>query len=112
MRILLDECVNPRLKGAFAEHYVRTVVDMGWAGVSNGKLLAAAQRERFHILITVDQNLQHQHDLSRINLGVIVVVVPDNHIRFFRPIFDDLRTAVDTIRAGQMLRVISPDCVP
>jgi predicted nuclease of predicted toxin-antitoxin system len=43
MRILLDECVNPRVRVAFPNHEVRTVLDMGWRGASNGQLLALAE---------------------------------------------------------------------
>jgi hypothetical protein len=54
MRILLDECVNPRVREAFQGHEVRTVVQMGWGGITNGKLLALAQEE-FDVFVTVDQ---------------------------------------------------------
>ena len=35
MRVLLDECVNPRVKAAFADHEVQTVKGMGWGGITN-----------------------------------------------------------------------------
>ena len=38
MRILLDECVNPRVRTAFPMHEVQTVKAMGWGGLTNGKL--------------------------------------------------------------------------
>jgi hypothetical protein len=44
MRILLDECVNPRVKEAFPNHEVQTVIGMGWGGITNGKLMALAQQ--------------------------------------------------------------------
>jgi hypothetical protein len=44
MRILLDECVNPRVKNAFPNHEVQTVIEMGWGGITNGKLMALAQQ--------------------------------------------------------------------
>ena len=46
MRVLLDECVNPRVKAAFADHEVQTVKGMGWGGITNGKLMALAQQSR------------------------------------------------------------------
>lgn len=42
MRILLDESIPRRLSRALAEHTVSTVVEAGWSGVKNGKLLALA----------------------------------------------------------------------
>ena len=35
MRILLGECVNPRLDWAFTGHEVQTVVEMGWGGINS-----------------------------------------------------------------------------
>jgi len=42
MRLLLDESVPSRLRRALPNHAVRTVGEMGWSGVKNGKLLALA----------------------------------------------------------------------
>jgi hypothetical protein len=44
MRVLLDECVNPRVKEAFPQHEVQTVKGMGWGGFTNGKLMSLAQQ--------------------------------------------------------------------
>ena len=59
MRVLLDECVNPRVREAFPNHEIQTVQSMGWAGITNGKLIALAQQS-FDVFVTVDQNLEHQ----------------------------------------------------
>jgi hypothetical protein len=42
---------------------VRTVQRMGWSGLVNGKLLAAAAGE-FDMLITGDRNMQYQQSAS------------------------------------------------
>jgi predicted nuclease of predicted toxin-antitoxin system len=69
MRILLDECVNPRVREAFHGHEVRTVIEMGWGGITNGKLLALAQEE-FDVLVTIDQNIEHQNNVRKLRLGL------------------------------------------
>jgi hypothetical protein len=60
MRILLDKCVPRLLKREFADYAIHTVVEMGWAGTKNGKLLKLMMEENFTILLTTDQNLRHQ----------------------------------------------------
>lgn len=40
MRVLLDECLPRRLGLELSGHMVSTVPQAGWAGISNGKLLA------------------------------------------------------------------------
>src|SRR5579863_7973102 len=104
MRILLDECVNPRVRDAFLKHEVRTVQEMGWGGIANGKLMALAQQS-FNVFVTVDQNLEYQQNLAKLTVGLVAVVVPDNNIRYFRPIFPELLRAVESVRAGQVIRV-------
>jgi len=58
MRILLDECVNPRVKAAFPNHETKTVVDMMWKGATNGELLALAEANHFDVFVTIDQSLR------------------------------------------------------
>ena len=106
MRILLDECVNPRVKDAFVDCEVQTVQSMGWAGIKNGKLMALAQQS-FDVFVTVDKNLEYQQNLSKLSLGLIVVTVPDNNIRYFRPIFPQLLSTAHSVRPGQVIHVIA-----
>jgi predicted nuclease of predicted toxin-antitoxin system len=108
MRILLDECVNPRVREAFPDCSVQTVREMGWGGVTNGKLMALAQPS-FDVFVTLDQNLEYQQNLAKLTIGVLVVVVPDNNIKFYRPMFVELLKAAMSVRAGQAMRVISPE---
>ena len=106
MRILLDECVNPRVRAAFQGHEVKTVIEMGWGGITNGKLLALAQEE-FEVFVTLDQNIEHQLNMRKIGLGLLVVKVPDNKIKFYEPIFPQMLEAAENLSAGQILRVTS-----
>ena len=91
MRVLLDECVNPRLKEAFSGHEARTVADQGWKGLKNGELLLRAETE-FDIFLTIDRNLEHQQNLRRFRLGVVVAYVPDNRMESYAPIIAELRS--------------------
>jgi predicted nuclease of predicted toxin-antitoxin system len=47
MRILLDECVNPRLRLAFPGVEVKTVAEIGWRSLTNGRLLREAAANHF-----------------------------------------------------------------
>ena len=57
MRLLLDECIDERLRLSFAEHDCQTARFAGFAGLKNGQLLDAAEAAEFDVLITVDQNI-------------------------------------------------------
>jgi Cdc6-like AAA superfamily ATPase len=45
----------------------------GWADLSNGKLLAAAEGAGFDILLTVDQNLSFQQSLTGRQIALLTV---------------------------------------
>lgn len=73
MRVLLDECLPRRLKRELPGHDVRTAPEMGWAGKSNGELLALAARD-FDVFLTTDRNLSFQQNVSAVDIAVVVLV--------------------------------------
>jgi len=77
---------------------------MGWGGVTNGKLMALA-RGSFEVFATLDRSLEHQQNLSALTFGVIVVKVPDNKIRSYRPLFPELLRAAETIKPGGVIHI-------
>lgn len=74
MKLLLDECAPKRLKNDFPGHETLTVAEVGLNGVKNGQLLRAAVDNGFDVLITVDQRLRFQQNLTQFNLAVIIMV--------------------------------------
>jgi len=79
MHILLDECVNPRVGTAFTNHSVKTVLEMDWGGITNGRLLALANG-LFEVFVMFDRNLLHQQNTRVLGFGIIVVRVADNKL--------------------------------
>lgn len=77
MRVLLDECLPKRLKRDLPGHDVVTVVEMGWPGVKNGRLLALAAEE-FECFLTVDVNIESQQHLPSIPIAILLVRTVSN----------------------------------
>lgn len=55
MKVLLDECVPVQVRHALAGHEIATAQQMGWSGISNGELLAAAEQAGFELFILADK---------------------------------------------------------
>ena len=55
MRVLLDECVNQRLRNYLPGHECESAEYAGFAGLKNGELLDAAESAHFDVLLTVDR---------------------------------------------------------
>jgi hypothetical protein len=73
LRILLDENIPAALRRLIIGHQVTLAYDMGWAGVSNGDLITAAEAKGFEVLITADQNIRYQQNLTGRQLALIVL---------------------------------------
>jgi predicted nuclease of predicted toxin-antitoxin system len=72
MRILFDQGTPAPLRQHLVGHNVATAFERGLAELSNGELLAAAE-DQFDLLITTDQSLRHQQNLTGRKLAIIVL---------------------------------------
>jgi len=78
MKLLLDENLPKRLRQDFADHEIYTAAEMGWAGISNGRLLELMLENHFDALLTFDKNLQYQQNFEKYTIAVLVLNAPDN----------------------------------
>lgn len=73
MRVLLDENLDHRLRRNLEPHDVFTASYMGWNGLKNGKLLQAAEDSDLEVLVTGDQTLSYEQNLSGRRLALVVL---------------------------------------
>lgn len=71
--MLLDENLDHRLRNHLGSHEVVTASFQGWNGLKNGKLLEAAERGGFEVLLTGDQTLPYEQNLTRRRLAVVAL---------------------------------------
>ena len=100
MKILLDECIDRRLARELKGHTVKTVPQMGWAGIKNGRLLAAAEKE-FDVFVTVDRNLSFQQHLPKFNIAVLVLRARSNRLSDLRPLVPAILAGFAALKAGE-----------
>ena len=108
MRLLLDESVPSRLRRSLVGHDVCTVVEMGWSGVKNGKLLALAATE-FDAFITVDKNLPYQQNLTLLPVAVIVLDAPSIELAALLPLIPALQRQLASLKLRSYVRVANGD---
>jgi hypothetical protein len=104
MKVILDECLPRRLCRELAGHEVCTVQQMGWSGVSNGKLLSLVGLQ-FDAFITVDRNFAFQQNLSALPVAVVVLRAPSNKIEDLRPLLPQLLSTLAVIKRGELVVV-------
>jgi len=88
-----------KLKAHIVADLVRTVPEAGWAGKQNGELLRLAEQD-FDVILTNDQNIEHQQVISRFDLAFIVLVAPTNDIVDLLPLMPELARTLPTIEPG------------
>jgi Domain of unknown function (DUF5615) len=104
VKLLLDECIDRRLAKDLEEHDVKTVPQMGWAGIKNGELLTLAEKE-FDVFITVDRNLSFQQNLPKFNIAVLVLHAPSNRLADLRPLVPKILSTLPILTKGEAKHV-------
>ena len=105
-RVLLDENMPVGIRDLLPSFSVATAPEMGWAGLSNGELLDAAERAGFDVMVTGDQNIPHQNDLGASRLAI--VVLGTTHWPTIRAAPQLVRAAVERATQGNHAVVILP----
>jgi predicted nuclease of predicted toxin-antitoxin system len=105
MRLLIDECVDERLRLLFHGHECQTVRFAGLAGFKNGRLLDAAETAGFDVLITVDQNIPDQQNLGGRRISVLILCGPTNRLRELAPLAPAAISALASIGHGHVVRI-------
>lgn len=74
MRILFDKNVPVGVRAFLQKHEVRTTVEIGWPDqLENGELLKKAEESGFDVMVTSDQNIRYQQNLSGRKLALVVM---------------------------------------
>ena len=105
MRVLLDESLPRQLARELIGHEVRTVSQERWRGVKNGLLLKEAEARGFEVLLTADQNIEHQQNLDSVGVGIVVLAAVTNRIEDLQPLVPAVLRALVSVRAGQVVTV-------
>jgi hypothetical protein len=89
MRILLDECIDERLRHQFGNHDCQTARFANFAGLKNGKLLLAAEESGFEVFITVDRGIPYQQNIGLRRIAIFIVhpiqrLLPSQSHRIFQ----------------------------
>ena|SRR5215813_13799823 len=105
MKILFDQGTPVPLRARLVGHSVTTASEKGWADLDNGRLLSAAEAE-FDALVTTDQNLRYQQNLTRRRLAILVL--PTTSWPKIQEHIDSVSTAVNALAAGDFVELAFP----
>ena len=104
MRILFDHGTPRGLARALPEHTVTKTTAMGWERLSNGALLKAAEEAGFTLLLSTDNNIRYQQNLTDRKISIIVLSGCTKWSRV-RLHFESIAAAVNSVTAGSYAEV-------
>lgn len=110
MRLLLDECLPVELAAHLPGYDVRTVRDLGWLGIRNGRLMKLiAESAAFDVFVTADKNLPHQQNLRDLPFAVAVLQVRSTRVPDVLAQAPELLRRLPHVRSGEAFVVATPN---
>lgn len=73
--------------------------------MTNGELLRVAARDGFDVLVTADQGIEFQQNLSNAGVGVVVVRAASNRMEHLLPLAGQIVSAIEGVPRGSLVRV-------
>jgi predicted nuclease of predicted toxin-antitoxin system len=108
VKILLDNCIDWRVRNLLPAHEVSHCKDLGWGNLSNGRLLAAAAEAGFAVMITVDKKIKYEQNLGQLPLPVIEIDTRDSRLPAIAAISEQLGRALNLVGQSRFIS-IGPD---
>lgn len=105
MRVLIDECIDERLRIHLTGHDCQTARYARLAGLKNGELLSAAEEAKFDVFLTADQSIEYQQNLAGRNIAIIILRAKSNRLKDLLPHIPACLAHITSARPGQIVRI-------
>ena len=110
-RILIDECINPRLasrlRTLLPDDIVETIRDLGWTGQRDHILVPQIQG-RFDVFLTIDKGFEFERNLEQLSFGIIILEAANNQMPSYERLLERLVEQVRVAAPGRLARVSDP----
>ena len=102
MRVLIDECIDERLRNFLPGHDCQTARYAGLAGLSNGELLTAAETAGFEVLLTVDQGIGYEQNLRSRKIAIVLFRAETNRLSDLLPLVAVALKRLESVQPGEI----------
>ena len=106
MLVLFDHGTPAPLIAFLEGHTVTKAKDRGWDTLTNGDLLAEAERAGFDVLLSTDKNMRYQQNLA--GRKIAIVVLGQQQWPQLRPHIQRVIEAVNAATPGSFVEVEIP----
>jgi hypothetical protein len=105
MLILFDHGTPRGIERFLPGHTITRARQRGWDRLSNGDLLAEAERAGFEVFLTADKNIRYQQNLAGRRIAVVVLSTPQWPLVRLR--IAEIAAAVNAATLGSYVEVQS-----
>ena len=105
MRVLIDECIDERLRNFLPGYDCQTARYARLAGLENGELLAAAEAAKFDVLLTVDHGFEYEQNLTGRSIAILIIHAKSNRLKDLLVHIETCLAQLKAIRHGQIIRI-------
>jgi len=106
MLILFDNSTPRGIARSLHGHLVTEARERGWDRLSNGELLKAAEQAGFDVLLTPDQNMRYQQNLT--GRRIAIVVLGKGRWTLVKPHVAQIAAAVNSATPGSYTEIDIP----
>lgn len=82
----------------------------GWELLGNGELIRRTGEDGYEVIVTTDQNIQHQQNLAGRRLGIVVLMA--TAWPRVQHLIEEIQAAINEVQAGQVRETPIPRQVP
>jgi hypothetical protein len=107
MRVLIDECIDERLRNHLPGQDCQTVRYAGLTGLQMATFLTAAEGAEFDAFLTLDQGIEYQQNLVGRRIAIIVFRAKSSRLKDLLPLIPACLTALESIQPGQLVEIES-----
>ena len=103
MKILFDHGTPAPLRRHLREHSVDRSAEKGWELLENGELIRKAEEEGYEVIVTTDQSMRYQQNLT--GRGLAIVVLLSTAWPRVQHRTEEIRAAIDEVQPGELREV-------
>ena len=106
MKVLFDHCTPAPLRRHLIGHSIDTAYELGWETLRNGALLHLAEQHGYEMLVTTDQSIRHQQNLSDRKIGLLLLL--SNSWPRIRLHIESIQNELNGMRPGEFKELSIP----
>ena len=103
MKVLFDHGTPAPLRDHLRDHSVDRSAEKGWELLENGELIRKAEEDGYEVLVTTDQSMRYQQNLT--GRGLAIVVLLSTAWPRVQHRTQEIRTAIEDARPGEWREV-------